>query len=145
LAIVAIVQMQDELLTVSQAAEDLRASTQTIRNWIRSERLAAVRIGNRFLIPRAEVERLLGDALPNRPREETFAEARAAWREALRAHVLAPPDAGFSARLAGLASAARQRAAACKAAYRDGFEWPPARGGVKPPHELQPGSGVAAL
>src|SRR5689334_11382315 len=61
LAIVAIVDMHDDLLTVSQAAEDLRASTQTIRNWIRSERLAAVRIGNRFLIPRAEVERLLGD------------------------------------------------------------------------------------
>jgi hypothetical protein len=26
-------------------------------------------------------------------------------------------------------------------AYRDGFEWPPARGGAKPPYELQPGSG----
>jgi excisionase family DNA binding protein len=53
--------MNDELLTVSQAAEDLRASTQTIRNWIRAERLAAVRIGNRFLVPRAEVQRLLGE------------------------------------------------------------------------------------
>jgi hypothetical protein len=73
--------------------------------------------------------------------EETFAEARAAWRSALRAHVLAPPDAGFSARLAGLATAARQRAEACEAAYRDGFEWPPAPGGAKPPYELQPGSG----
>ena len=73
--------------------------------------------------------------------EETFAEARAAWRAALRTHVLAPPDAGFSARLAGLATAARQRAEACEAAYRDGFEWPPARGGAKPPYELQPGSG----
>ena len=72
LAIVAIVDMHDELLTVSQAAEDLRASTQTIRNWIRSERLAAVRIGNRFLIPRAEVERLLGDALPGRPGESPW-------------------------------------------------------------------------
>ena len=73
--------------------------------------------------------------------EETFADARAAWREALRAHVLAPPDAGFSGRLAGLATAARQRAEACEAAYRDGFEWPPARGGAKPPYELQRGSG----
>jgi excisionase family DNA binding protein len=50
-----------ELLTVSQAAESLSASTQTIRNWIRSERLKGVRIGNRFLIPRTEVERLRGD------------------------------------------------------------------------------------
>lgn len=53
--------MNDELLTVSQAAGDLHASTQTIRNWIRAERLAAVRIGNRFLVPRAEVQRLLGE------------------------------------------------------------------------------------
>jgi excisionase family DNA binding protein len=72
LAIVATVQMHDELLTVSQAAEDLCASTQTIRNWIRSERLAAIRIGNRFLIPRAEVDRLLGDALPSQPGESPW-------------------------------------------------------------------------
>jgi hypothetical protein len=73
--------------------------------------------------------------------EQAFAEARAAWRAALQDHALAPPDAGFSARLAGLAAAARQRAEACDAAYRDGFEWPAARGGAKPPYELQPGTG----
>ena len=73
--------------------------------------------------------------------EQAFLEAREAWRTALRGHVLAPPDAGFSERLASLAAAASQRAAACEAAYRDGFEWPPARGGAKPPYELQPGSG----
>lgn len=50
-----------ELLTVSQVAEALSASSQTIRNWIRAEQLRGVRIGNRFLIPRAEVERLRGD------------------------------------------------------------------------------------
>lgn len=73
--------------------------------------------------------------------EQGFEEARTAWRAALRDHVLAPPDAGFSARLATLAAAARHRAEACEAAYRDGFEWPPARGGAKPPYELQPGTG----
>jgi hypothetical protein len=73
--------------------------------------------------------------------EQAFAEARAAWRAALRDHVLAPPDAGFSARLAALAAAAKRRATACEAAYRDGFEWPPARGGAKPPYELQPDTG----
>jgi hypothetical protein len=73
--------------------------------------------------------------------EQAFAEARAAWRAALQDHALAPPDAGFSARLAALADAARQRAEACEAAYRDGFEWPAARGGAKPPYELQPGTG----
>ena len=38
--------------------------------------------------------------------EQAFQEAREAWRAALRGHVLAPPDAGFSARLAQLAAAA---------------------------------------
>lgn len=51
-----------ELLTVSQAAEALSATSQTIRNWIRAGQLAGVRIGNRFLIARAEVERMRGDA-----------------------------------------------------------------------------------
>jgi hypothetical protein len=73
--------------------------------------------------------------------EQAFVEARDAWRAALREHVLAPPDAGFSARLVGLAAAAQQRAEACEGAYRDGFEWPAARGGAKPPYELQPGTG----
>jgi hypothetical protein len=73
--------------------------------------------------------------------EQAFQEARETWRAALRHHVLAPPDAGFSARLAALANAAAVRAAACEAASGDGFEWPPARGGAKPIYELQPGTG----
>lgn len=35
-----------ELLTVSQVAEALSASSQTIRNWIRADQLRGVRIGN---------------------------------------------------------------------------------------------------
>jgi excisionase family DNA binding protein len=50
-----------ELLTVSQAAEAFSATAQTVRNWIRDERLRAVRIGNRFFIPREEIQRLRGD------------------------------------------------------------------------------------
>ena len=73
--------------------------------------------------------------------EHEFNEAREEWRSALRDHVLAPPDAGFSARLDTLAAAAAHRAAACEAANRDGFEWPATRGGAKPPYELQPGAG----
>jgi len=73
--------------------------------------------------------------------ERQFQEAREAWRAALRRHVQAPPDAGFSGRLAELAAAAEQRAEACEVAHREGFEWPAARGGAKPPYELQPGSG----
>jgi hypothetical protein len=73
--------------------------------------------------------------------EQAFTDARAAWRAALSGHALAPPDAGFSARLAALADAARQRGEACEVAHRDGFEWPPARGGASPPYELRPGTG----
>ena len=72
--------------------------------------------------------------------EQAFGDARAEWRAALREHVQAPPDAGFSARLAGLAAAAGKRAEACEAAAADGFEWPSARGGARPPYELRPGS-----
>ena len=58
-----------ELLTASQAAEELSASSQTIRNWIRADQLHAVRIGNRFLIPRSEVERMRGNV--SMPRGES--------------------------------------------------------------------------
>jgi excisionase family DNA binding protein len=50
----------DDLLTVSQAAEVLGASSQTIRNWIRAGQLEGVRIGHRFLIPRSRVESMRG-------------------------------------------------------------------------------------
>lgn len=53
---------RSELLTVSQAAEAFGATSQTIRNWIRAGQVDAVRIGNRFLIPRQEVERIRGSA-----------------------------------------------------------------------------------
>lgn len=68
--------------------------------------------------------------------------AQERWRAALAAHRAAPPDAGFSARLAGLAEAARAEAAACRAADAAGYEWPPHRASSsKPPWELQAGSG----
>jgi len=78
--------MDEELLTASQAGEALSASSQTIRNWIRSGRLHAVRIGNRFLIPRSEVERMLGDVL--------LARGESPWDFADDAPAAALPRAG---------------------------------------------------
>ena len=66
LALASVPVNDTELLTVSQVAEAVGASSQTIRNWIRAEQLLGVRIGNRFLIPRAEVERLRGDVAVSR-------------------------------------------------------------------------------
>jgi hypothetical protein len=74
--------------------------------------------------------------------QEAFREAQEGWRQALEAHRLAPPDAGFSVRLAALASAAAAEAEACRGAEAAGFAWPPHRASAsKPPYELQPGSG----
>jgi hypothetical protein len=73
--------------------------------------------------------------------QAAFRTAQARWREALEAHRLAPPDAGFSARLAALSDAAHAEADACRAAHASGFEWPPHRAtSSEPPHELRPGS-----
>jgi hypothetical protein len=74
--------------------------------------------------------------------QAAFREAQERWRGALEAHRVAPPDGGFSARLAGLAAAAQAEAEACRAADAAGFEWPPHRASSsKPPYELQPGTG----
>ncbi|MHB1570799.1 MAG: helix-turn-helix domain-containing protein [Solirubrobacteraceae bacterium] len=62
MAIFKLVSSSDpKLLTATQAAAALGASSQSIRNWIRAGRLRAVRVGNRFLVPRSEVDRMLGD------------------------------------------------------------------------------------
>jgi hypothetical protein len=74
--------------------------------------------------------------------EAAFRAAQEQWREALASHRLAPPDAGFSARLAALAAAAQAEAVACREADAAGFEWPPHRASSnRPPWELQPESG----
>jgi hypothetical protein len=74
--------------------------------------------------------------------QTAFRDAQERWREALEAHRMAPPDAGFASRLGQLSEAARQEAQACRAADAAGFDWPPHRaadGG--PPYELRPGTG----
>lgn len=71
-----------------------------------------------------------------------FREALDGWRGALESHRLAPPDQNFSARLAGLAEAAREQARACREADAAGFDWTPHRAAEsRPPYELQPGTG----
>ena len=73
--------------------------------------------------------------------QTAFRAAQARWREALEAHRLAPPDAGFSARLAALSEAANAEANACRDAWQAGFAWPPHRATPSaPPYELRPDS-----
>jgi hypothetical protein len=74
--------------------------------------------------------------------QAAFRAAQARWREALEAHQLAPPDAGFGARLAALSEAASAEAEACREAQAAGFGWPAHRATASaPPYELRPDSG----
>ena len=59
------------LLTVGEAAELLRVSVSTIRNWDRSGKLKAIRhpVNNYRLYDRHELETLLGQILPNNSSE----------------------------------------------------------------------------
>lgn len=70
-------------------------------------------------------------------------EASSGWAEAMRAHKMAPPDAGFAARLRDLAEAARQEQIAWEHAHEAGLLWRPIPGAetAQPPHELRPGTG----
>jgi hypothetical protein len=65
------------------------------------------------------------------------------WAEAMRAHKLAPPDAGFGARLRSLSEAAGNEQVAWEHAHAAGLLWRPIPGAerAEPPYELRPGTG----
>jgi hypothetical protein len=65
------------------------------------------------------------------------------WADAMRAHKLAPPDAGFAARLRGLSEAAGREQVAWEHAHAAGLMWRPIPGAeqAEPPYELRPGTG----
>jgi hypothetical protein len=73
--------------------------------------------------------------------QEEFAATQDRWRHAVQAHRLAPPDAGFSGRLAALADVAREEAEICHRAAAAGYKWPPHTSPPELPYELQPGTG----
>lgn len=70
-------------------------------------------------------------------------QAGSDWAQAMRAHKLAPPDAGFSARLRGLAEAATREQVAWEHAHAAGLQWRPVPGAerAQPPYELRPDTG----
>jgi hypothetical protein len=65
------------------------------------------------------------------------------WAEAMRAHKLAPPDAGFASRLRSLAEAAEREQVTWEHAHAAGLLWRPIAGAenAQPPYELRPGTG----
>jgi hypothetical protein len=69
--------------------------------------------------------------------------ASSEWAEAMRAHKMAPPDAGFAARLRSLAEAAEREQVTWEHAHAAGLLWRPIAGAEnsQPPYELRPGTG----
>jgi hypothetical protein len=69
--------------------------------------------------------------------------ASTAWADAMRAHKLAPPDAGFAARLRVLGEAAEAEQVTWEHAHAAGLLWRPVPGAenAEPPYELRPGTG----
>jgi hypothetical protein len=65
------------------------------------------------------------------------------WAQAMRAHKLAPPDAGFAGRLRTLSEAAANEQVAWEHAHAAGLLWRPIPGAedAEPPYELRPGTG----
>jgi hypothetical protein len=70
-------------------------------------------------------------------------QAGNSWADAMRAHKLAPPDAGFASRLRALSEAAADEQAAWEHAHAAGLLWRPIPGAenAEPPYELRPGTG----
>jgi hypothetical protein len=70
-------------------------------------------------------------------------QASDGWAAAMRAHKMAPPDAGFAQRLRALADAASIEQVAWEHAHAAGLMWRPIPGAenAEPPYELRPGTG----
>jgi hypothetical protein len=77
------------------------------------------------------------------PVRQAVRQAGNDWAEAMRAHKLAPPDAGFATRLRFLAEAAAREQEAWDHAHAASFQWRPVPGAeqAQPPYELRPGTG----
>jgi putative resolvase len=57
-------KQEPKLLRVSVAAHELGLHPTTIRRWLAQGKLASVQVGREARIPRAEIERFLGEAKP---------------------------------------------------------------------------------
>jgi hypothetical protein len=84
-----------------------------------------------------------GEMDPRARASQRLRDAKAAWGQAMTAHKMAPPDAGFAGRLRMLAGAAEVERQACQEAAEAGLLWRPIPGAqrAQPPYELRAGTG----
>jgi hypothetical protein len=85
----------------------------------------------------SEIDRRRADVL------RLVQHASVGWAQAMRAHVLAPPDSGFAGRLRTLSEAAATEQMAWQRAHQAGMMWRPVPGAEasEPPYELRAGTG----
>ena len=55
-------ESDESYMTVAEVAETLKLNQQTVRNWIDSGAMPALRVGRRVRIKRSDFERLLADS-----------------------------------------------------------------------------------
>ena len=51
--------MPDEWLTLAQIAEELKLHIETVREWVRTKRLTAYRVGRDYRVKRADLDKFL--------------------------------------------------------------------------------------
>jgi excisionase family DNA binding protein len=49
----------DEWLTLAQIAEELKLHIETVREWVRTKRLTAYRVGRDYRVKRADLDKFL--------------------------------------------------------------------------------------
>jgi hypothetical protein len=94
----------------------------------------------------SEVPEARGEPAATGSKDEAWGavrDAQSGWTGAMRAHELAPPDAGFRGRLRALSEAATAMRDAHARALEAGLAWRPIEGSerARPPYELHPGTG----
>ncbi|MGI8537222.1 MAG: helix-turn-helix domain-containing protein [Mycobacteriales bacterium] len=78
-----------DVLDVRGAATYVNRTPETVRRWVWSGRVSAVRQGNRLLIPRAQLDAAVSDRDPGRLSLREWAEST--WRRGTDATVSAAP------------------------------------------------------
>lgn len=82
---------EDPWLTVQQVSEELKLHPATVRSWVKTGRLAAVRAGRTWRLRRSEVDRaLMSDASPGYAQQDPPTSTVSATEEIERSPTSAP-------------------------------------------------------
>jgi excisionase family DNA binding protein len=96
--------MSQELLSVEQVAERLKLHVRTVRNYVRDQRLKAVRIGKQYRIAREDLEAMMGGPLVPTPREGVIRHRRVEVSSIVQVHAIGPEEAIRLTNLLGAAA-----------------------------------------